>query len=342
LQRASACFLTVSWNETFRASFFGDWTRAGLAESDDAGPAWAPLACPLAPNEPGVLAKESQGRALDPAVLDAVYGFGVFIGEIFGTLFSVPRAVRVRRAGLCGLFNLGISLFDFVCDESSATEFQELQRLPSLRLFTGAKHHDGAMLSARLRYLDRIVKNVLDTFAEELGPPHRGGLWGALLAMFEAEMTRAQTGLASDASADRIRDALRLSSSEPFRVMAQWMANEPAADPATVRRVTHVGRCVGDCFWLIDDAKDVWEDLYAGRWNFFLLEAKSIDPSLPLLAPTVFVEQRLTELWARAETAKRGARWAIGRLARALDGLALKRHQRRAVVQMHAGLRAWH
>jgi len=267
------------------------------------------------------------------------------MGEIFGGLLGVPASACEHRAELCGRFNLGISLFDFICDEAGSDDIAELQRLPSLHHFTGTAPDVREFRSGTLKFLDRIVASVLGDFVEEIGPPRktrRGGLWGALFAMFEAEMTRARLELDHPTPTDAVREALRLSSAEPFRVMAQWMVERGTTPPQLARRAAHLGRCVGDCFWLIDDARDVWADLYAGRWNLFLLEAKSAEPSLRLSRPTPVLEQHLTDLWIRERTAERTARWAVRRLARTLSALpGSQRRTRSASERLHAAMHTW-
>lgn len=336
----------MSWRENFQAAFFSEWARHGLPESaasSGSAEAWPRIRCGLAPPATPAAAGELP-RALDPAILDSVYGFGVFIGEELGTLAGIPAARRRKRAEFCGRFNLGISLFDFVCDESGSEEFAGLSQLPSLRMFTGTA---GGVTpdTATLQFLDRVVRDVLDGFVAELGVPSRKrptGLWRSLYQMFAAEMARARaTPDASGSPLVQVRGILRSSASEPFRVMAQWMAcGQPGAQ---ARRARSLGRAVGDCFWLVDDAKDVWDDLHARRWNLLLVEAQAAEPALRLGTPSPLLEQRLLEIWDRQRTAQRCARRVVGTLARELECSAANRRQKRATAShLHAALHAWY
>lgn len=332
----------MNWLSTFRTIFFAEWKRNGLPEypaSRITGAAWPALACPLLVDRDRP-APEGTGlaRGLAPAVVDSVYGFGVYIGEAFGRLHGVPpRAIRAR-AELCGQFNLGISLFDLVCDEGGASDFAELRALPSMRMFAAAAAPREPQ-SRTLRFVDQVATSVLAMLCDEVGPSDlRRGLWRAMFAMFHAQLERSGARTTRLGDADALRKALRLSAAEPFRVMSEWVARGARCSPSDLRAGAHLGRCVGDCYWLIDDARDVWDDLYAGRWNFFLLEAKVAEPSLRFDQPTPFVEARLTQLWQDRHVAERAARAAVGRLARSLQGNA---RTREPVAQMHASMVQW-
>lgn len=338
----------MDWYSTFRKSFFAEWARQGLPESspsDAASAGWPAAACPLlVDTRPISATREGIARGLDPGVVNAVYGFGVFIGEACGRLHgAAPRTVGAR-AEFCGQFNLGISLFDLVCDEGDVADFNALQGLPSLRVFTSARSTT-APASPTLAFLDRVAASVLATLADDIGPadPRARGLWRSLFAMFNAQIERARATTARLDDAEAMRKILRLSSAEPFRVMSEWMARGPRASPSALRHAAHVGRCVGDCYWLIDDARDVWQDLYALRWNRYLLDAKAAEPSLRLTQPTPFVEARLMAVWERAQTAERASRCAVARLARSLQNLPVTaKRSREPIARIHASMLHWY
>lgn len=325
----------MNWQSTFRAIYFAEWARRGLPESSGSDlTAWPALACPLRVDH---VPPESAGlsRGLDPAIIDNVYGFGVHVGEAFGRLQGVPPRAARERAEWCGLFNLGISLFDLVCDEGSPPEIAELHALPSMRAFSRAPA-PRTPDSPTLRFLDEVATRVLVRLREEAGPPDpRRGIWRALFAMFTAQLEGVDATTRRLGDVDRVRRNLRLSAAEPFRVMAEWVARGGRAD---VRQAARLGRSVGDCYWLIDDARDVWADLYARRWNLFLVEAKVADPSLRLDPPTPFVEARLTQLWQDRRVAERAARGAVGRLARSVEG---DRRTREPLSRIHASMMHW-
>ena len=327
----------MNWLSTFRAVYFAEWKRKGLPEypaSRLAAATWPAPPCPLLVDR---LASDGTGlaRGLDPVIVDNVYGFGLHVGEAFGRLLGVPSRARRERAEWCGQFNLGISLFDLVCDEGNASEVAELHALPSMRVFTGAATPREPQ-SRTLHFLDLVATSVLARLREDAGPPDpRRGLWRALFAMFNAQLERSHATTARLGDVDRVRRSLRLSAAEPFRVMSEWVARGASSD---LRKAAQLGRSVGDCYWLIDDARDVWADLYGRRWNLFLVEAKVADPSLRLNSPTPFVEARLTQLWHDRRVAERAARKAVGHLARSLNGYA---RTRESVAQIHASMMQW-
>jgi hypothetical protein len=338
----------LDWYSTFRSAFFGEWTRQGLPESSldrPTGAGWPAAPCPwLAEVPPGAATHEGIARGLDPATANAVYGFGLFIGAAFGRLHGAAPPTIDSRTAFCAEFNLGISLFDLVCDEGNAADRAALRALPAFQVFTGARS-TATPASPVLAVLDRVAASALAKLAQDIGPagPRRAGLWRTLFAMFDAQIRRTGTTTAQLDDAEALRRILRLSSAEPFRVMSEWMARGPRASPLDLRRAAHLGRCVGDCYWLIDDARDVWDDLYAGRWNRFLLDARAVEPSLSLERPTPFVEARLTHLWEDTRTAERVSRWAVGRLAQALRGLPVSAERaREPIAHIHSSMHHWY
>ena len=61
-------------------------------------------------------------------------------------------------------------------------------------------------------------------------------------------------------------------------VMAEYTAAMKAAtDYLTLTDAGAIGKAIGSCYWMIDDAKDVWIDLEAGHWNLFLHAAAEED-----------------------------------------------------------------
>lgn len=339
----------MTWYATFRSSFFAEWSRRKLAEAPEAATphaAWPALRCPLLPEPPSSAPANpaAGGRAVDSGIVSSVYGFGVFVGQAYGRLYGLPTSAIRSRADFCGRFNLGISLFDFVCDETRGDDLGALRRLPSLRMFTGTAEARPAVVDPTLRLLDRVAESVLAQLTDELGPARRrSALWRAIFAMFEAQLMRAGADTSRLGDGRDMRAALRLTSAEPFRVMSEWMARGGSTSVATLRRAAAFGLCVGDCYWLIDDAKDVWDDLYAGRWNRFLLDAKAAEPTIPLARPTPILEARLMDVWRRERTAERAARHAVVRLARALEDLGVsQRRARQPMARFHASMRAWY
>lgn len=342
----------MSWQRQFRAAFFDAWTSEHLAP---------PLGAPSYAEglEPDVLRAAralsrtpavpvTEADPLDPGLLESVLGFGVMVGTVCGELLGLPHDRARSRASWCGRFNLGISLFDYVCDESTRAEV--VLALPSFHRFSaGPRSREGDAIVPRPveDLLDRIAGEVLQELDQELvrrGSGERHDLWRALRRMFRAEQVAARTGLGERTDLILMRRALRLKSAEPFRVMAEWMAWDGSSSERSVRTgyARRLGRALGTCYWLVDDAKDVWRDLDAGRWNLFLIRAAEEEPALFDLHRNVLVDHRLTTLWERSAVAERESGAAVRKLARALAEAPVPAETRqRATSAIAASLASW-
>ncbi len=317
------------WYGDFRAAFFAEWVRVGLPDPQRVPQperdVWRGAALPE------VVARRLDGittAALRPDVVAEVYGFGHLVGRSCAELFGVKARTAGDRADWCGRFNLGISLFDYVCDELATEPRQAIAALPAFAMFTGKLGSAGGHWTGELgSLLSSLAAGLLQELATELGAPtptrRRTGLWRALDRMFAAELAVATTRPVRGADTATMQSLLRAKSSEPFRVMAEWVARGGTRVPT--RRAGHFGRALGDCFWLVDDACDVWEDLDAGRWNYFLAAAAEHDPRLALGRPSPVLEARLLSLWRRHDVARAAARSSVRRFARALHGLGASR-----------------
>jgi hypothetical protein len=310
------------WYGEFQAAFFDEWVKAGLPAPRSPGP--SPLVIDTSACLSESIRREVAGleeRALSPNVLGDVYSFGMLIGRSFAELFGINASVAKERADWCGRFNLGISLFDYVCDELADDPKASIAALPAFAPFTGVNAAlEVSPANVVGGFLDRLAGGLLDELTEKLGPPTRSrrrtGLWGALDRMFAAELTVATTAPALGADLATIRKLLRTKSSEPFRVMAEWVARGGAR--ISVRRAGGLGRALGDCFWLSDDGRDVWKDLDAGRWNLFLVAAAEHDTGLVFERQNPVLEAHLLRQWRHHDVARRTARMQVRRLASGL------------------------
>ncbi len=305
--------------------------------------------CPLRPEtvfpSPNPLS-EGESRALASPLIDSVYSFGAFIGQGFGNLFSVGTRRTEAATDFCGRFNLGISLFDFLCDEEGGRQMESLQDMPALAPFTGqvrSSNRSGPVQN----YLNRMVESVLADVSQQFGRPtgagRRQASWRTLFSMFDGEVQRTRSGLRGPVDVAALKGMLRLSSAEPFRFMSEWTALTGALSVPSVRKAAFLGRRVGDCYWLIDDAKDVWDDLHAGRWNYFLLAAKAAQPQLSFAQASPLLEARLLDIWRSNRIAEKSCRSMIGGMARAIDRVtAMDPRSRTFVRRLHASMLRWY
>lgn len=342
----------MSWYSLFRTAFFSEWSHRGLPESTAADQAevWPIRSCPLRPEaaSPGSdRLSEAESRALASPLIDSVYSFGAFIGQGFGNLFSVGTRRAEAAADFCGRFNLGISLFDFLCDEDGGRRMESLQAVPALAPFTGRRMVPISDQGPIQHYLNRMVESVLADVSRQYGrPTGEGGYrgpWRTLYSMFDGEVQRTRSALRGPVDIAALSGMLRLSSAEPFRFMSEWTARTGALSSSSVREAALLGRRVGTCYWLIDDAKDVWDDLHAGRWNHFLLAAKVAQPRLSFAQASPLLEGRLLDIWRSKRIAEKSCRSIIGGMARAIDRIGAGNQRPRTFLRrIHASMLRWY
>ena len=302
----------MDWRSRFNSAFFAAWQGRAL------------------PGGPRIVAEyraERQAVLLPPRVLEwatvedgplaqvllhRVYAFGALTGRAFAEMLGADAAPRCEA--FCGSFNLGISLFDWLCDEKG--EVGALLAAPPFNALAGDCDMAAAVMPdgpvhALLRDL---AEAVLTEMARAVGPPgpRADPLWRQIGEMMAAQATIARSPIERASNMRPLRAAARLKSSGPFRLMAEWAALAARADRA---KAAATGLAVGDLFWLADDAKDLWEDIDAARWNLVLAAAAGTDPALMRFWGDPEFEFRLSAILLRPG-------WAESLIAPVLDGVA--------------------
>lgn len=339
----------MRWHARYQATFFAAWDRAGLPAPQRHDRAYVEQLRALRFDGQLPLGSHAHDDPLNRHTVDAVYGFGALFGRVCMRLMGSPSALEARRReAWCGAFNLGISLFDYVCDVTGdprrAATLPGLQRLlPRLRhpATSEVPHTEPARF---LNYLiERVLVELTEARAEGTSASVAIPLWRAIRAMCEAELMVAEARVAPVAPTVQLQRALRLKSEEPFRVMCQWAARYvQRIDTARNAQMLGLGRALGRCFWLADDAKDLWTDLDAGQWNFFSLQAVRIEPALLQADRDPLVDARLASLLEREGVAERSSAEAVRRLVRAVQSLpASARARRDGLGLIAAALARW-
>lgn len=281
----------MHWNGVFRAALFGRWVAAGLPDPHPnvAGYRSLVAAHPCPPDIPatasGPLARE---------LLDRVHGFGAAMGTVFADLLGVDPTRSADAVSWCGRFNLGISLVDYVCDESGrAHVLTGLPPFDGLGAITGPMAEDmgrGSRAAVATRPAPRatgqprpeetvasdLAQGLLDELSRFSG---RWPAWREVLSdMYRSELAATVQRVGPGADVDAARAALRSAAAGPFAVMAARVAlAAPDVDVAAARRV---GMAVGSVVWAVDDARDLWDDLARRVWNLYLLHLAGDAPSL--------------------------------------------------------------
>lgn len=317
------------WLGEFRSAFFAEWERAGLSPPDQTELTKAPMLGALQNEEPSVQLDiaDSDGpisEALSDQIVTSVHRFGREIGEVCSMAVGASVEETAASHDWCGRFNLGISLFDFVCDELPG-QLDVLINAPAFAPFAGKDPAAGATIDDPVvRALDSLAGEVLRDLERMIGPrtasSRRSGVWRALDSMFAAQVQLSIDG-ANRSPTEQLLDGMRLKSAEPFRIMAEYVGYGAGLAPGSRRRLANFGRAIGDCFWIVDDAVDVWTDLDHGRSNYFLSMALAADHSLDLTAASPVVDARLGRIWRVAELAQTASRRLSRNVATALHRL---------------------
>lgn len=319
----------IGWRRSFRAELLGAWKRAGLPDPGLHERAYDELCAAAAPATPPA---EDRCGPLDPATTQSVFGFGYAIGAACAGLLGIRGAAARESADWCARFNLGISLVDWLCDEAKLPT-DEVAALPAFSPLVGRRGGTRSPARAETRYLDALARGLLAELAREAGPPAvgepRSALWPSLRRMLRAELASAEAGFFDPTRPTAKLSQMRLKSVEPFRVMAERAVLGRKQDPSggRVGAARRLGRAIGECVWLTDDADDLWRDLDAGRGNRFLAEAAAADSRV--LAPDGrMVDMAVARVLQRERVAERLCARAAGRFAATLRSLPCDRSGR--------------
>ena len=298
----------MQWRSYFTAAFFSAWERHGLTVSPGYARRYEEFLDGIEViGLPVIPPRDASGPLAAPTLHD-VYRFGVFVGHATGRLLGLAPVEIDRRAGWCGRFNLGISLFDYLADE--ADQCGALASWPPFDQFVpGARPPTVDVWeppSAVARLLSEVATGVLAEIEAEVGPSGEDELWLAMAEMMKAETLMSQQRTRANPDVATLLEASRTKSAGPFRSMAEWMSLGAAREIRSQAR--ELGVAIGDCYWLVDDARDLWDDMDAGRWNLFLLEAARREPELFAHGLDGLAEIRLsrilmTEGWVEGITA---------------------------------------
>jgi hypothetical protein len=316
----------MDWQSHFRTIFFETWQKAGLPDQQEFIAEYIDI------REHGDFKKDwmNQSTTISPVIdgnqLRSVYGFGVLVGKIFSEMLGLTVAQTSKASDWCGRFNLGISLFDYICDElegvSSATSLAVFQP------FVKTNYSVARSLTPAEELLSNLAGSVLHDLKQAAvqkdGLHKTDQLFKAMKRMFEAENFVSKESLSAAADLKKIEKALYRKSAEPFRVMAEFTAlMADANDSVLLKNARATGKALGYCYWLIDDAKDVWIDLKAGRWNLFLTLAAAEDPFIFAKSGKTDIESYLIKIWEQSHHSERISKQIIIRLVHAVKRLRL-------------------
>src|SRR5688572_29570854 len=107
----------MQWYAHYKSYFFKMWAEVGLPGPEGYETIYTNRLQAIKYTQNVHSLQQSKSDPLNPEILNSVYGFGVVVGEICGSLLGLSSEQMQDRLDWCGQFNLGISLFDYLCDE---------------------------------------------------------------------------------------------------------------------------------------------------------------------------------------------------------------------------------
>lgn len=334
----------MNWHGKFKSTFFSIWTSVGFPPPYDYEEVYSNKLKHYHFIGERYDITNSSLSPLNPQLLNRVYGFGVFIGEVIGCLLGLSDHKAKQRADWCGRFNLGISLFDYICDESNGLD--AISAIPAFRLFLNNFSTDSSGLGQTEKILNNLTINILDELNQEENTNiscWKIELIRVMREMFDAECMLSTQHLNETCNPALIRKALCLKSVEPFRIMAEWMSHGGfGSERPTVNSARELGRALGYCYWLIDDAKDVWLDLESNRWNLFLVNAAEEEPVLFMRSRDAILDFRLTKMWEHSNIVHRLSMSVVHRLLKVTTQLRHTYGRRKEILGLvAASLARW-
>ena len=334
----------TDWRRSFRSALFGAWRVAGLPSPEAFERAYEELRDEAGP--PAVPREAARGP-LDPVTIRSVHGFGHAIGTVCADLLGVDGPARQASVSWCGRFNLGISLIDWLCDEAAVPP-SAIACLPAFTPLTATRRREPPPTHDAAVFLDGLAHELLVELADEVGPPRRreprSALWPTLRRMLRAELALAGPGFFGPEAPPAALALLRLKSVEPFRIMAERTVAGSGASPgdARVKAARRIGRAIGECVWLVDDADDLWRDLDAHHGNRFITAAVAADDRVVASDDTTLVDIAVVRVLRRERTAERLCSRAVNRLGAAVRTAPCEpRTQERAAGLVGAALARW-
>jgi hypothetical protein len=310
------------WHHHFQSVFFQYWQKRGLPYHEKYVKQWIELRSKIHLPDHWLSGSNCDVPALEKSLLDAVYGFGVLIGKLLANLLSLQGEEVHKSAEWCGRFNLAISLLDYIFDEEG--DMAHVISLPVFNRFTQGKNVNARPHTAVEQLLCDLAMSVMDDIyklrSARKTPTDSRLTMSMLKKMFSAETLVANTPLSAGFDIYQMKKALKEKSAFPFKLMAivvAQMAN--ITDPQKLNYSMGLGESLGNVYWLIDDAKDVWEDFNVGQCNLFLLLAVKENPDLLQQTRNAFTDNWLVKFWQQEKHAEKMAKRFINRLAKSAN-----------------------
>jgi len=218
------------------------------------------------------------------ARLPFVISFGYELGSGFSTLLHGECEHTAEVARICGMFNLGVSMFDLIYDNYPDL-FEEFAKTFNERILTRLEDDLWACQDLEIRSKDvltdelRVLLKIIAWFFSRLHllskAVGRSEAWDKLSSLLlEAYRTELHSADATAHAEDDLVKVAQAKSTLPFSIIHQVARLCSAwTHPEVERAIDSVVSHVATTFWLTDDLVDVVPDFQAGDLNVILAQA---------------------------------------------------------------------
>jgi hypothetical protein len=207
----------------------------------------------------------------DP-VLPRILGFGSQQAAGLAKIAGTPARARPEVARLGGLLNLGVALFDHVCDKFPERAELLLARVTPEFLDARLLGRGCAAPSSGDAGVDLLVALIANFFTGALGLG--GGARDSrtfadlIRSMYSGERFATRARREEDPPTPQVWEELRRKSVLPMETMALLaLLPYPNADAARRSTVRVAAALAGEAIWIVDDLADLHEDWDAGCWS---------------------------------------------------------------------------
>lgn len=203
--------------------------------------------------------------------------FGYETGSLVNELFNQPAPQQQQIREICALFNLGISLFDFILDQPATTASKNhFFNEETMAVLHGRGNKSKLLLpnldkikAAEWRILLKVITGFygrLFQLLNELGQSSKP-ITSLLEKAYKAEMS------STEASVINKRRQLQISRSKsvlPFEIIGAIGMLTISKNIQVQKQGIVFAKTLGDIFWITDDLADIVRDAQSGQLNVFL------------------------------------------------------------------------
>ena len=210
-------------------------------------------------------------------------GFGYEIGFGFSSLSSEDHKVNEKLARLSSLFNLGISLFDFILDNSTVADakpaFEKIFDADLLKKISADSQACDLLhrQSQRVKTSElRILLKIISFFYLNLHALKKtmkdNSSFTTIMALLKRSYTsEIMSQRLNNASANQLTKIASAKSILPFKIIQKISCSQSSLTNKVQFQLEKLSTQIGNIFWLVDDLSDIGRDFQAKSLNYLLL-----------------------------------------------------------------------